>query len=84
MADAPPESMQRCSLLELRNGTCRWPVGDQACGDLAFCGNEAAAGLSYCAGHARMAYRIPGTAAGLKPSCPRTRTGDGGRISKKE
>lgn len=56
---APVESAQRCSLLELAQGKCRWPIGDPGGADFAFCGNEAIAGFSYCAGHARMAYRAP-------------------------
>ncbi len=59
---APIESAQRCSLLELAQGKCRWPVADDGASGAAnftFCGNEAAAGFSYCAGHARMAYRLP-------------------------
>jgi GcrA cell cycle regulator len=58
----PIESAQRCSLLELAQGKCRWPVADDGgsgAADFKFCGNEAAAGFSYCAGHARMAYRLP-------------------------
>jgi GcrA cell cycle regulator len=54
---APIESAQRCSFLELGHGRCRWPVGDPAAADFAFCGNATATGFSYCAGHARMAYR---------------------------
>ena len=57
------QSAQPRSLLELTKGQCRWPLGEAAggdCGaDLVFCGNEAIAGLSYCVGHARMAYRVP-------------------------
>lgn len=53
------ESMRRCSLLELAPGGCRWPVGDPCASDFAYCGNDAVAGFSYCAGHARMAYRVP-------------------------
>jgi len=57
------DSAQRCSLLELAQGKCRWPVGDagkdSGAADFVFCGNEAAAGFPYCAGHARMAYRLP-------------------------
>jgi GcrA cell cycle regulator len=57
------DSTQRCSLLELAQGKCRWPVGDQAgasgAADFVFCGNEAIEGFSYCAGHARLAYRTP-------------------------
>jgi GcrA cell cycle regulator len=56
----PIESTQRCSLLELAHGTCRWPLSDPGAADFAFCGNAAIAGFSYCAGHARMAYRPAG------------------------
>jgi GcrA cell cycle regulator len=55
----PVDSAQRCSLLELEQGKCRWPISDPGAADFAFCGNEAVAGFSYCAGHARMAYRPP-------------------------
>ena len=58
-AIAPIDSAQRCSLLDIAQGKCRWPIGDPDTVDFAFCGNEALAGFSYCAGHARMAYRIP-------------------------
>jgi GcrA cell cycle regulator len=65
-ADAGPdsvESTQPCSLLDLAQGKCRWPVSDAAgngrAADFVFCGNPAIEGLSYCAGHARMAYRAP-------------------------
>jgi GcrA cell cycle regulator len=57
------DSGQRCSLLELAQGKCRWPVGDQTgasgAANFVFCGNEAVEGFSYCAGHARLAYRTP-------------------------
>ncbi len=53
------DSAQRCSLVELAQGQCHWPIGDPCAADFAFCGNEAVTGFSYCAGHARMAYRVP-------------------------
>jgi GcrA cell cycle regulator len=56
------ESTQPCSLLDLERGKCRWPVGEPAAGAIAetiFCGNATLEGFSYCAGHARMAYRMP-------------------------
>jgi GcrA cell cycle regulator len=53
------ESPLRCSLLELTQDTCRWPVSDPGAADFAFCGNAAHRGLPYCAAHARMAYRFP-------------------------
>jgi GcrA cell cycle regulator len=57
----PPmvESAQRCSLLDLAHGRCRWPISDPGKDDFAFCGNDSIAGISYCVGHARMAYRLP-------------------------
>ncbi len=71
-ADAPPltgetnaavaaavESAQPRPLLELAQGKCRWPLGEPGAADFVFCGNDAANGFSYCAGHARMAYRMP-------------------------
>jgi GcrA cell cycle regulator len=58
--DPPPiDSVRRCSLLELAGGGCRWPLGDPGKDDFGFCGNDAIAGFSYCAGHARLAYRLP-------------------------
>jgi GcrA cell cycle regulator len=56
---APIDSAQRCSLLEIAQDKCHWPIGDPHATDFAFCGNEAVSGFSYCAGHARMAYRFP-------------------------
>src|ERR1700721_3059631 len=56
---APIDSARRCSLLEIAQDKCHWPIGDPHAADFAFCGNEAISGFSYCAGHARMAYRVP-------------------------
>jgi GcrA cell cycle regulator len=58
-AGSPVMSATPCTLLELRLDTCRWPINDGAAKDFSFCGNAAVRGLSYCAGHARLAYRIP-------------------------
>lgn len=61
VAPAPVDSARPCSLLDLDRGKCRWPLGEPAggAGDFVFCGNAAIDGFSYCAGHARMAYRAP-------------------------
>jgi GcrA cell cycle regulator len=65
-AEAPPAaeapsvvSIARCSLLELTQATCRWPISEPDARDFFFCGNSAVAGMPYCAGHVRMAYRVP-------------------------
>jgi GcrA cell cycle regulator len=58
--DAPMnEGAKRCSLLELASGECRWPLGDPGQAGFGFCGHHTIAGISYCAGHARLAYRLP-------------------------
>ncbi len=46
-----------CSLLELDEQRCRWPVSSPGEEDFLFCGNFPIDGLPYCAGHARLAYR---------------------------
>ena len=46
-----------CSLLELSPGKCRWPISEQRAEEFLFCGNNQVEGLSYCVGHARMAYK---------------------------
>src|SRR5262249_2477949 len=54
------DSINRCTLLELQQWHCRWPLGDPACKDFGFCGSKPVDGLPYCPAHARIAYR-PGT-----------------------
>jgi GcrA cell cycle regulator len=48
---------QRCSLLELSQEKCRWPISNPGAADFWFCGNKPVKGLPYCAGHARIAYQ---------------------------
>jgi hypothetical protein len=44
------------SLLELRDGDCKWPDGD---GPYLFCGRACVPERSYCAEHLRMAHNEP-------------------------
>ena len=55
--EAPVDSPHKCSLLELRHAQCRWPISEPGAADFGFCANPSVDGLSYCAGHARLAYR---------------------------
>ena len=59
-ADAPILSEHCCSLLELSEESCRWPISTPGAADFCFCGNMPLEGLPYCAGHTRLAYR-PGS-----------------------
>jgi GcrA cell cycle regulator len=55
--EAAVDSPHKCSLLELSHAQCRWPISEPGAADFAFCANPSVDGLSYCAGHARLAYR---------------------------
>jgi GcrA cell cycle regulator len=56
----PVDSAHCCSLLELSEEKCRWPISTPGAADFCFCGNMPVEGLPYCAGHTRLAYR-PGS-----------------------
>jgi len=47
-----------CSLFELSEQRCRWPISTPGAEDFRFCGNPPVEGLPYCAGHSRLAYRV--------------------------
>jgi GcrA cell cycle regulator len=58
--DTPIHNEHCCSLLELSEQKCRWPISTPGAADFCFCGNTPVEGLPYCAGHTRLAYR-PGS-----------------------
>src|SRR5262245_1878237 len=58
--DIPIRDGRGCTLLELGQEKCRWPISTPGAADFCFCGSEPVKGLPYCAGHARMAYRPAG------------------------
>jgi GcrA cell cycle regulator len=60
--EAPIASEARCSLFELSNERCRWPISTPGAADFCFCGNTPLDGMPYCSGHTRLAYR-PGSRA---------------------
>jgi len=53
----PVVSEHRCSLFELSEQRCRWPISTPGAEDFCFCGNTPLEGAPYCAGHTRLAYR---------------------------
>ena len=55
--DGPIASGHSCSLLELSEERCRWPISTPGAEDFCFCGNTPVDGLPYCPGHSRLAYR---------------------------
>ena len=55
--DVPIHNEHCCSLLELSEQRCRWPISTPGAEDFCFCGNTPVEGLPYCPGHSRLAYR---------------------------
>ncbi len=51
---APPR--EGLTIMELREGMCRWPLGDPTRPEFRYCGAHALAGLPYCSHHAQIAY----------------------------
>ena len=62
----PIDDARRCSLFELSEARCRWPISTPGAADFCFCGNTPLDGLPYCSGHSRLAYR-----PGLRQRIPR-------------
>jgi GcrA cell cycle regulator len=65
--EVPIHNGHRCSLLELSQEKCRWPIGNPCAEDFWFCGNKPVEGLPYCAGHARMAYQLSSRPHAARP-----------------
>mgnify|MGYP005996293629 FL=1 len=55
--DAPVASVNNCSLFELSEQRCRWPISSPGADDFCFCGNTPLGGMPYCPGHYRLAYQ---------------------------
>jgi hypothetical protein len=47
---------QRCSILELNDSKCHWPIGDPSSAEF-FCGGRTIEGLPHCGYHSRIAYQ---------------------------
>ncbi|MHC2334245.1 GcrA family cell cycle regulator [Bradyrhizobium sp. USDA 4454] len=55
--DTPIVSSNNCSLFELSEQRCRWPISSPGADDFCFCGNPPLGGMPYCSGHYRLAYQ---------------------------
>jgi GcrA cell cycle regulator len=58
---------QRCTLLELGEDKCRWPIGDPGSSEFFFCGGKPSEGLPYCGFHSRVAYQPPAVRRDKRP-----------------
>ncbi|XBQ16175.1 MAG: GcrA family cell cycle regulator [Oceanicaulis sp.] len=50
-------SGEYATVLTLREGMCKWPIGDPAGAEFRFCGRHSGAGSAYCEAHAELAYQ---------------------------
>lgn len=48
---------RRISIMELREGVCRWPMGDPLQADFVYCGADCGIGHTYCDAHSRIAFQ---------------------------
>ncbi|MEO1040097.1 MAG: GcrA family cell cycle regulator [Pseudomonadota bacterium] len=50
-------SGEYATVLTLREGMCKWPIGDPADTEFRFCGRGTKPGSAYCDAHAQLAYQ---------------------------
>jgi GcrA cell cycle regulator len=55
-AESEAPDVRRVGLAEIGEAECRWPLGEPAQDDFAYCGIPVAKGQTYCACHCRLAY----------------------------
>ncbi len=48
---------RRVSIMELKEGVCRWPLGDPLAPDFVYCGSDCSIGTPYCGFHSNVAYQ---------------------------
>jgi GcrA cell cycle regulator len=48
---------RRVSIMELKEGVCRWPLGDPLMPDFVYCGTDCSVGTPYCGFHSKAAYQ---------------------------
>jgi GcrA cell cycle regulator len=58
VADIAIPVSRRVTLFDLRDGMCRWPIGEPAAPEFRFCGTRSV-GAVYCGDHTRIAYTTP-------------------------
>ena len=56
LAPAPVADGEAATILTLRDSMCKWPIGDPADPQFAFCGRKADCG-PYCTEHAKVAFQ---------------------------
>jgi GcrA cell cycle regulator len=56
--DVAIPTTERVTIMDLRESSCRWPMGDPSQAEFRFCGARTAIGAGpYCAVHARLAFQ---------------------------
>lgn len=63
---------QRCTLLQLNEHTCKFPIGDPLTPDFFFCGADKESENPYCAAHCRRAFNSEATRKSYKAATAKT------------
>jgi GcrA cell cycle regulator len=53
-----PAECRRITLMELRETTCRWPLGDPRSAEFRYCGARSVPAAPYCPHHSALAYEL--------------------------
>ncbi|MGL4243003.1 MAG: GcrA family cell cycle regulator [Beijerinckiaceae bacterium] len=56
-ADVVVPMSRRVQIMELREGMCKWPMGDPMHADFVYCGADCTFGTPYCSHHSTVAYQ---------------------------
>ena len=48
---------RKISIMDLKEGVCRWPIGDPLQADFVYCGADCGTGRTYCEPHSRLAFQ---------------------------
>ncbi|MDX7952480.1 GcrA family cell cycle regulator [Lichenihabitans sp. Uapishka_5] len=58
VTDVGLPTTERVTIMDLRETSCRWPMGDPSQAEFRFCGTKTGVGSGpYCAAHARLAFQ---------------------------
>jgi GcrA cell cycle regulator len=59
VVDIAIPASRRVTLFDLRDGMCRWPIGEPGTPEFRFCGARVPGAGPYCGDHMRIAYTTP-------------------------
>ena len=68
--DAAGDAFSGHPIMQLKENSCRWPIGDPMAAGFRFCCRQKAGPLPYCSEHAQMSY-LPSESRTRRPAPPK-------------